>query len=59
MPVSPCWSGFRSSMASCRCIWRSRRGSGNVHEMLCGYLPAVITGFLFTSIPNRTGQLPI
>lgn len=27
--------------------------------MLYGYLPAVITGFLFTAIPNWTGQLPI
>ena len=31
----------------------------HVHEMLYGYLPAVITGFLFTAIPNWTGQLPI
>jgi uncharacterized protein involved in response to NO len=30
-----------------------------VHEMLYGYLPAVITGFLFTAIPNWTGRLPI
>ncbi len=29
------------------------------HEMLFGYLPAVITGFLFTAIPNWTGRLPI
>ncbi len=27
--------------------------------MLYGYLPAVITGFLFTAIPNWTGRLPI
>ncbi|HEX3114379.1 MAG TPA: NnrS family protein, partial [Bradyrhizobium sp.] len=27
----------------------------HVHEMLYGYLPAVITGFLFTAIPNWTG----
>ncbi len=31
----------------------------HVHEMLYGFLPAVITGFLFTAIPNRTGRLPI
>jgi uncharacterized protein involved in response to NO len=31
----------------------------HVHEMLYGYLPAVITGFLFTAIPNGTGRLPI
>src|SRR5579863_2826680 len=31
----------------------------HVHEMLFGYLPAVVTGFLFTAIPNWTGRLPI
>ena len=31
----------------------------HVHEMLFGYLPAVITGFLFTAIPNWTGRLPM
>jgi uncharacterized protein involved in response to NO len=31
----------------------------HIHEMLYGYLPAVITGFLFTAIPNWTGRLPI
>jgi uncharacterized protein involved in response to NO len=31
----------------------------HVHEMLYGFLPAVITGFLFTAIPNWTGRLPI
>jgi uncharacterized protein involved in response to NO len=31
----------------------------HVHEMLYGYFPAVITGFLFTAIPNWTGRLPI
>ena len=31
----------------------------HVHEMLYGYLPAVVTGFLFTAIPNWTGRLPI
>lgn len=31
----------------------------HVHEMLYGYLPAIITGFLFTAIPNWTGRLPI
>ena len=32
---------------------------GHVHEMLYGFLPAVITGFLFTAIPNWTGRLPL
>jgi uncharacterized protein involved in response to NO len=31
----------------------------HVHEMLFGFLPAVITGFLFTAIPNWTGRLPL
>src|SRR5262245_8396101 len=31
----------------------------HIHEMLYGYLPAVITGFLLTAIPNWTGRLPL
>ena len=31
----------------------------HVHEMLFGYLGAVLTGFLFTAIPNWTGRLPL
>jgi uncharacterized protein involved in response to NO len=31
----------------------------HVHEMLYGFLPAVVTGFLLTAIPSRTGRLPI
>ena len=31
----------------------------HVHEMLYGYLPAIMTGFLLTAIPNWTGRLPI
>ncbi|MGA7071997.1 NnrS family protein [Bradyrhizobium sp.] len=31
----------------------------HIHEMLYGFLPAVITGFLFTAIPNWTGRLPL
>jgi uncharacterized protein involved in response to NO len=31
----------------------------HIHEMLFGYSSAVITGFLFTAIPNWTGRLPI
>lgn len=29
------------------------------HEMLFGYLAAVLAGFLFTAIPNWTGRLPL
>jgi uncharacterized protein involved in response to NO len=31
----------------------------HVHEMLYGFLPAIVTGFLLTAIPNWTGRLPI
>ena len=31
----------------------------HIHEMLYGYLPAVITGFLLTATPNWTGRLPL
>ncbi|MGN6465354.1 MAG: NnrS family protein [Rhizobiaceae bacterium] len=31
----------------------------HMHEMLFGYLAAVITGFILTAIPNWTGRLPL
>ncbi|MGM4924264.1 NnrS family protein [Tardiphaga sp. 804_B3_N1_9] len=31
----------------------------HIHEMLFGFMSAVVTGFLFTAIPNWTGRLPI
>lgn len=31
----------------------------HVHEMLYGYLPAVIAGYLLASVPNWTGRLPL
>ena len=31
----------------------------HVHEMLFGYLAAIVTGFLLTAIPNWTGRLPV
>jgi len=31
----------------------------HVHEMLFGYLGAVLTGFILTAIPNWTGRLPL
>ncbi len=31
----------------------------HAHEMLFGYLAAVIAGFLLTAIPNWTGRLPV
>ncbi len=31
----------------------------HVHEMFFGYVTAVVTGFLFTAVPNWTGRMPI
>lgn len=31
----------------------------HVHEMLYGFVPAIVTGFLFTAIPNWTRRLPV
>jgi uncharacterized protein involved in response to NO len=31
----------------------------HIHEMLYGYLPAVIAGYLLASIPNWTGRFPL
>jgi uncharacterized protein involved in response to NO len=33
--------------------------SWHVHELLYGYLPAIIAGFLLTSVPNWTGRTPV
>ena len=31
----------------------------HIHEMVFGYFPAVLAGFLLTAIPNWTGRLPV
>lgn len=31
----------------------------HIHEMLFGYVAAIVTGFLLTAIPNWTGRLPV
>ena len=31
----------------------------HIHEMLYGYVAAIVTGFLLTAIPNWTGRLPL
>ncbi|HMN37257.1 MAG TPA: NnrS family protein [Hyphomicrobium sp.] len=31
----------------------------HVHEMIYGYVPAVIAGFLLTAVPNWTGRRPV
>jgi uncharacterized protein involved in response to NO len=31
----------------------------HAHELLFGYVPAIIAGFLLTAVPNWTGRLPV
>ena len=31
----------------------------HLHEMVFGFIPAVLAGFLLTAIPNWTGRLPV
>jgi uncharacterized protein involved in response to NO len=31
----------------------------HIHELLFGYVPGVIAGFLLTAVPNWTGRLPV
>lgn len=31
----------------------------HAHEMIYGYVPAIIAGFLLTAVPNWTGRLPV
>lgn len=31
----------------------------HIHELLYGFLPAVVAGFLLTAVPNWTGRLPV
>jgi uncharacterized protein involved in response to NO len=31
----------------------------HAHELIYGYVPAIISGFLLTAIPNWTGRLPV
>ena len=31
----------------------------HVHELVFGYVPAIVAGFLLTAVPNWTGRLPI
>src|SRR5690242_5231444 len=41
--------------------WRSPLSpiDWHTHEMLYGYVPAIIAGFLLTAIPNWTRRLPV
>jgi uncharacterized protein involved in response to NO len=31
----------------------------HIHELIYGYVPAIVAGFLLTAVPNWTGRLPV
>ena len=61
----------RRCLPDCRPAWMLMLAGGesstalsvardwHVHEMVFGFLPAVITGFLLTAVPNWTDRPPI
>jgi uncharacterized protein involved in response to NO len=53
----PVWLLIFASMGSVDFLFPPR--DWHVHEMLFGFLPAVITGFVLTAIPNWTGRSPV
>jgi uncharacterized protein involved in response to NO len=55
--VIPLWLAVFSGDARIPTAFAAR--DWHVHEMLFGYISAVIAGFLLTAVPNWTGRLPI
>jgi uncharacterized protein involved in response to NO len=53
----PVWVFIFASMSGSGFLYAPREW--HVHEMLYGFLPAVMTGFLLTAIPNWTGRAPL
>ena len=53
----PVWVLIFAGMSSSAFQYPAREW--HVHEMLFGFLPAVMTGFLLTAIPNWTGRPPL
>ena len=53
----PAWVLIVVGMSGANFLYAPREW--HVHEMLFGFLPAVITGFLLTAIPNWTGRAPL
>lgn len=55
-----------AAMAAPLWVWMYLGGSGlgvhrdwHVHEMLFGFLAAIVAGFLTTAVPNWTGRMPV
>ena len=55
--VVPVWILVLAGMGDSGFLYPAR--DWHVHEMVFGFLPAVITGFLLTAIPNWTDRPPI
>ncbi len=53
----PLWLAAYAGESSVPTLFTPR--DWHVHEMLFGYVAAVIAGFLLTAVPNWTGRLPI
>lgn len=53
----PAWILILAGVGSAGFLYPAREW--HAHEMVFGFLPAVITGFLFTAIPNWTDRTPI
>src|SRR5512139_1745105 len=53
----PVWLLMLGGVGSLESLYPAR--DWHVHEMVFGFLPAVITGFLLTAIPNWTDRPPI
>lgn len=53
----PLWLPVFAGHVSLPTAWAPR--DWHVHEMLFGYVCAVVAGFLLTAVPNWTGRLPI
>jgi len=53
----PAWILMLAGVGGATSLSASR--DWHVHEMLFGFLPAVITGFLLTAVPNWTDRPPI
>jgi uncharacterized protein involved in response to NO len=53
----PAWVAFFAGVSRSDFLYGPREW--HVHEMLFGFLPAVIAGFLLTAIPNWTGRPPV
>jgi len=67
----PFFLGGAAWSAACIALWIPQFTAGfslptayapldwHIHEMLYGYVAAVVAGFMLTAIPNWTGRLPI